>query len=284
MARINPPNLVPANLSHNDMQNAIPKLKKRIKELEEFDINSLKERYDPRIEALQNKIDDTLVNIFGKETIEYDRYNISSLDRGPHVIGGIPLNEAKEGIVRGFQRAIISLNSIIETFEEKLEDTDESHPPSHNNQISSGRIFIVHGHDNSMKNSVSRFISQLDLHPIILHEKANEGKTIIEKFESHANVDFAIILLSPDDVGFSKEKEDELNPRARQNVIFEHGYFIGRLGRNRVVALYHGNVELPSDLQGVLYIPFDTGNGWQLNLAKEMKHVGIDIDLNKIAV
>jgi len=117
-----------------------------------------------------------------------------------------------------------------------------------------------------------------------LHEQANEGKTIIEKFESHADVDFAIILLSPDDVGSSKENEIELNPRARQNVIFEHGYFIGSLGRNRVVALYHGNIELPSDLQGVLYIPFDKENGWQLNLAKEMKHVGIDIDLNKIAV
>ena len=75
-----------------------------------------------------------------------------------------------------------------------------------------------------------------------------------------------------------------VNPRARQNVIFEHGYFIGKLGRNRVVALHQGNVELPSDLEGVLYISFDTGDGWQLNLAKEMKHVGIDIDLNKIAV
>lgn len=121
-----PPQREPANLSLTEIRNAIPKLKKRIQELEQFNIDSLTERYDPRIKALNNKIDDTLVTIFGKNTIEYQRYSISSLDRAPHIVGGIPLREAIEGIKGGFNSAIVQLNSLIETFEEKLEEQGES--------------------------------------------------------------------------------------------------------------------------------------------------------------
>lgn len=124
--RRNPPQLEPANLTLTEIRNAIPKLKRRIKELEEFDIDSLTERYDPHIEALANKIDDTLVNIFGENTIEYQRYSISSLDRAPHVMGGIHLREAIAGIKSGFKNAIVKLKSIIETFEEKLEEEGET--------------------------------------------------------------------------------------------------------------------------------------------------------------
>lgn len=143
-------------------------------------------------------------------------------------------------------------------------------------------IFIVHGWDEAAKESVSRFIEKIDLNPIILHEKPNAGRTIIEKFEDYSNVGFAIVLLTPDDIGSSKDELDKAKPRARQNVIFELGYFIGKLGRGNVCALYKEGVEIPSDYHGVLYLAMDTNNGWQLSLAREIKQAGIEIDLNKV--
>lgn len=142
-------------------------------------------------------------------------------------------------------------------------------------------IFIVHGHDASAKQAVARFIEKLGLKAIILHEQPNAGRTIIEKFEGYANVGFAVILITPDDVGATKDKKDQLQPRARQNVVFELGFFVGKLGRNRVCALHKEGVEIPSDYTGVLYVPMDEGGGWQLKLAKEIKAAGIPIDLNK---
>ena len=119
----------------------------------------------------------------------------------------------------------------------------------------------------------------MGLEAVILHEQANNGKTIIEKFEENSDVSFAIILMSPDDLGKQKCAVD-LNPRARQNVIFELGYFMGKLGRSKVCALVKDSVEKPSDIAGVLYIDFN--NGWKLELAKELKTSGFEIDMNKV--
>lgn len=139
-------------------------------------------------------------------------------------------------------------------------------------------VFIVHGHDEAAREMVARFVSRLRLKPVILHEQPNRGRTIIEKFEGHSSVSFAIVLLTPDDVG--GKDEAGLKPRARQNVILELGFFCGTLTRSRVCALVKGEVELPSDYLGVLYIPFDDGGAWQMQLAREMKDAGLTIDLN----
>lgn len=143
-------------------------------------------------------------------------------------------------------------------------------------------IFVVHGHDDAAKEAIARFIQKLGLSPIILHEQPEKGRTIIEKFEDYSNVGFAITLLTPDDLGKSKSSQDEARLRARQNVIFELGYFIGKLGRRNVCALYKEGVELPSDLLGILYIPMDKEGGWKLRVANEIKHSGIRIDLNRV--
>jgi predicted nucleotide-binding protein len=132
-----------------------------------------------------------------------------------------------------------------------------------------------------VKINVARTLEKLGLNPIILHEQANSGKTIIEKFEEHSNVGFAIVLLTDDDLGKAK-KDENLNARARQNVILELGYFIGKLGRNRVCPLYTKGVELPSDLYGLLYLEIDSSEYWKISLAKELKAAGYDIDVNKI--
>ncbi len=149
-------------------------------------------------------------------------------------------------------------------------------------QPDTNKIFIVHGRDESPKSMVARFLENLGLEPVILAEQPSRGRTIIEKFEQHAQVGFAIALLTPDDAGSLQGDENNLNPRARQNVIFELGFFIGRIGRERVCALTKGDVEIPSDYAGVVYIPFDDSGGWEMRLIQELKSVGFPIDANRV--
>jgi predicted nucleotide-binding protein len=156
-----------------------------------------------------------------------------------------------------------------------------AHTSDRKTVIDSRAVFVVHGHDKALKESVARLLEKLALKPVILHEQPNMGRTVIEKFEAHSVVGFAVVLLTPDDIGGMASAPDKLNPRARQNVVLELGYFLGKLGRARVCAIYEGDVEIPSDIHGVLYIPYDAGGGWRLRLATEIKAAGIDVDLNQ---
>lgn len=146
---------------------------------------------------------------------------------------------------------------------------------------SNNNIFIVHGHNVAVQQSVARTLEKLGLNPIILSEKPNAGNTIIEKFEVNSDVGFAIILLTDDDEGKSKTDID-LKSRARQNVILELGYFIGRLGRKRILPLYSEGVELPNDIHGLLYIPIDKAETWKFALVRELKEAGYSVDANSI--
>jgi len=145
-------------------------------------------------------------------------------------------------------------------------------------EMSSRRVFVVHGHDVALKNEVALFLSRLSLTPIILHEQTGRGRTIIEKLEAYASVPFAVVLLTPDDVG-GKDKDD-LKGRARQNVVLELGYFYGRLRREFVSCLSKG-VEIPSDSIGIEYIPYDDSGAWKIKLARELDEV-FEIDMNHI--
>lgn len=107
------------------------------------------------------------------------------------------------------------------------------------------------------------------------------GRTIIEKFERNSEVGFAVILLTGDDEGKGADSADSLRKRARQNVIFEFGYFLGKLGRSRVCALYEPGGEIPSDYQGVVYISLDTEEYWKFQLVRELKAAGIEVDANR---
>lgn len=139
------------------------------------------------------------------------------------------------------------------------------------------RVFVVHGHDGEAREAVARFMEKLDFEVIVLHEQANRGRTIIEKFEEHADVGFAIVLLTPDDLGSSKDGEPQF--RARQNVILELGYFFGKLGRERVMALKRGDLEIPSDFLGVVYTVFDEQGGWKEALVRELRAAEYAVDL-----
>ena len=143
------------------------------------------------------------------------------------------------------------------------------------------RAFVVHGHDHGNKEMVARFLAKLDIEPVILHEQADEGKTIIEKFEKHAaGAGVAVVILTADDIGSSKATPNSEELRARQNVVLELGYFVGKIGRHRTFALVESNVTLPSDIHGVVYIPLDS-EGWRLRLVRELKAAGLPVDANR---
>ncbi|HEX2077176.1 MAG TPA: nucleotide-binding protein [Longimicrobium sp.] len=142
------------------------------------------------------------------------------------------------------------------------------------------RVFVVHGHDGAAREQTARLLEKLGLEPVILSEQPNAGKTIIEKFEHHSDVGYAVVLLTADDEGGSL-REPGRQPRARQNVILELGYFIGKLGRNRVCPIYSEGVELPSDYHGIAYVPLDARGAWRLQLAVELRGAGYDVDLDR---
>ena len=151
---------------------------------------------------------------------------------------------------------------------------------------SSNKVFVVHGHDSELKNDVDIFLRDIALEPIILHRQADEGLTIIEKFEKHSDVVYAFILLTPDDIGMTvdeynkKEDERKIEYRARQNVIFEFGYFVAKLGRRNVCCIYKEGVTLPNDISGLLYKKVsETVDSIGYEIIKELKAIGLKIKM-----
>ncbi|MCI5168126.1 MAG: hypothetical protein D3903_19070 [Candidatus Electrothrix sp. GM3_4] len=141
------------------------------------------------------------------------------------------------------------------------------------------KVFIVHGRDNEAKQEVSRYIESIGIDVIILHEQASSGMTIIEKIEHYANeVDFAMVLYTACDHGRGIH-ETKVHPknRARQNVIFEHGYLMAKLGRKNVCALVKGEIETPNDISGVVYVGLDSPGAWKIEVNKELKACGYKV-------
>lgn len=173
-------------------------------------------------------------------------------------------------------RSLLSKSDLIKS------DVKSTASPVKKPDFSKDEVFIVHGHDDLAKTKTARFIERLGLKPIILHEQSSSGQTIIEKIEKYSNVGFGIVLYTPCDVGSVKGKEDELSNRARQNVVFEHGFLIGKIGRKNVCALVKDEVEVPNDISGVVYVKMDSDDAWNLRVAKELKSSGYNIDMNKL--
>ena len=184
----------------------------------------------------------------------------------------------------GKANAINIIDALIEDI--KLFDTIDnvkSEDSLNKFDVDFSKVFIVHGHDDGAKETVARFVDKLGFEAKILHEQVDSGATIIEKLEKHTDVGFAIVLYTECDIGgVIKSKPEDLKPRARQNVIFEHGLLIGKIGRANVVALVKSDVEIPNDISGVVYKPMDTGGAWKYSIAREMKSSGYDVDMNKI--
>lgn len=165
------------------------------------------------------------------------------------------------------------------------EDASAQLSPTSAEMTHSRTVFVVHGRDEGLRESVARALERLTFDPLILADQPNAGRTVIEKFEDNAlDVGFAVVILSPDDYGRGPddgEFPDQAN-RARQNVVLELGYFMGKLGRSRVAALYKPGTELPSDIHGLGYVPIDDGGAWRFKLAGELAAAGYDVDLNRL--
>lgn len=228
-----------------------------------------------------------LEHIFGKESRHITDFNQINYSLNAFS-STTPEHKFQQRYISGLENAKEVLTSMIEEvheyWEEETEgfsDSNEKESQPKNNEPRFSKVFLIHGHNGGAKETVARFISQLGLQPIILHEQANQGRTIIEKFEDHSDVGYAIALLTPDDTGASIKEPENVRQRARQNVIFEFGYFIGKLGRNKVAGLIQSDIEVPSDYSGVLYIPMHESGAWRFLLIKELKSVGYEVDANK---
>ncbi len=181
---------------------------------------------------------------------------------------------------------------LLDVLEEESEDAppipvELPEPQPKLQEKQTGKVFLVHGHDIGAKETVARFLEKIGIETIILAEKVNGGSiTIVEKFIREAEgVNFAVVLFTPDDVGGlneSEEKKTEVRERARQNVILELGYFLAKVGRENVVVLKKGDIEIPTDYSGVIYIPFDEHDGWHLKLAGELQKANIAFDASKL--
>lgn len=144
------------------------------------------------------------------------------------------------------------------------------------------KVFIVHGRNNEARNEVALLISNLGLQYVVLAEEPGQGQGIMEKLERFTGIDYVVAILTADDVGALKLDAADLKPRARQNVIFELGFFVAALGRKYHAVLYENGVELPSDYTGINYIALDPGGAWKTKLAREIQAVGFDVDFTNI--
>ena len=226
-----------------------------------------------------------LTKIFSQNSSHTEKFKKVKFTPGMIAIGA----DNTSSYIHSFQRGKTSMLSVLNGALKEIELDEELQlspsAPSSNVEVAqptkSNKVFIVHGHDDGLKNEVARFVERLGLDAVILHEQANAGNTIIEKIENNSDVGFAIVLYTPCDEGKSKSSE-QLRSRARQNVVFEHGFFIAKLGRSNVVALHKGeDLELPNDISGVVYVKYESG-AWKYEIAKEMVATGYNVDFMKI--
>ena len=272
------------NLDEGQLRRGIERIQQRIADLDAFDVNTMQGGTSPDLKVLERSVEDTLERCFGTNTTAALRYSEAcKLHYRPMMwISGMPDPDYKGITGEKISSAKAALGQAINELNADLEDLEGSVPVTVPARVSSvggaPRVFLVHGHDEAARETVARFIEKLGIQVIILHEQANGGRTIIEKIEYHSGVGMAVVLLTPDDVGSKVGGEPE--PRVRQNVLLELGYFIGTLGRDKVCALKSGNVEIPTDFAGVVWTSMS--GDWKTALARELKVAGYEIDWNKV--
>jgi predicted nucleotide-binding protein len=167
--------------------------------------------------------------------------------------------------------------AILETYYDEL-DTASEDGNAELNTVNYSRMFVAHGHDGELKHVVARLIERQGIEAVILSEQSNQGQTIIEKLEREGDAAAAVCLFTADDID-CKRDSDEQQSRARQNVVFEAGFFIGRNGRSNIVSLVDPGVEILSDLHGVVYT---STTNWQFSLLNELRTIGYSVDMNKV--
>ena len=225
-------------------------------------------------ESLKCYVHDFLLSVLGKDDNFVSEWDLCLQNPYRHDISD------KDWYTKEIKKALNKLDSFVQrsVFRYKEDETNIIHSRSFDPK----KIFVVHGNNETVKQTVARTLVNIGLNPIILAELPDKGRTVIEKFENEGNdVGFAVVLLTADDKG-RKNKARTMQSRARQNVVFEMGYFMALLGRERVMLLLQPGVEEPSDLKGVVYTPLDKDCAWKYSLIKEMKACGYNVDANKV--
>lgn len=222
--------------------------------------------------AWKIRVESTIISVFGKNSSVHETFKQQESVR---VVGF-----GQDRFLQAHEMIIGSLKAGLDILE--FQPIEESKHIFERNS----KAFVVHGHDEVLKNQVEIFINEIGLEPIVLHRQADEGLTLIEKFEKHSDVGYAFILLTPDDISYTQS--EELKPdedrnkeyRARQNVIFEFGFFIGKLGRQRVCCIYKEGVSLPTDISGVVYKKISMNvEEAAFSIIKDLKSAGYIIDI-----
>lgn len=258
----------------------IEKLEKRKAEVE---VLSMLVYSDQQVRLAEFNVTESVREVFGEDSPEFLKFS------GRTIAGSFGFRQSAESkqaqFREGIPATIVFIDGLIARLVEKQYDlgvlagqsAEGASPPP-----LSTRVFVVHGHDEGAKQAVARVLEKLELEPVILHEQASAGRTVIEKVEHFSDVGYAVVLLSGDDLGGPVDGKVPMQPRARQNVVLELGYFVGRLGRERVCALVRDSVEIPSDWAGVVYVGMDNAGGWQLLLGKELRSAGFPVDVNQL--
>ena len=227
----------------------------------------------PDFQAWKTKAERFLIKTYGSESYEIREFRKYHFTLSIYALG-TPLYEFAEACAKDLEKVKAVFLTYLEEMQE-AQDENESDNPPRPTILSS--VFIVHGHDEGIKQAVARLIEKQGINAVILHEQPNKGATIIEKVEANSNVGAAICLFTADDVGRAKtEKQEQM--RSRQNVVFEAGFFMGKLGRDHVILMAERGLELPSDLKGVVYTD---STSWKFDVLRELKIMGYEIDLNK---
>lgn len=227
----------------------------------------------PDFKAWRIGVKRLLSRVYGTDSVEATEFEKTSFslhfwtDRTPDYLWA---EACREGLLQ--------TKAVLQSYIDDEEANATPSPVCEETEHDTSKVFVVHGHDGELRESVARLLEKQGITPVVLFEQANLGSTIIEKFEEHSDVGAAICLFTGDDavVGDTSEPAKQ---RARQNVVFETGYFIGKLGRRRVVVIADRGVEMPSDLSGVLYV---SKNNWQLDVLRELAGQGFDVDLNAL--
>ena len=242
---------------------------------------------ESQIQSWKKTTTNYIEQIFGEEHRNAGNFRNASPTAFDSMLGS---NLSTDNYGQALHDLIIRLNEYIGELQTTIFLHEPSgSPPSNIKNKSSNKVFIVHGHNHPLKHELAHSLQNAGLDVTILHEQPSRGMTLIEKFAAHAqDAGFAVVLLTADDIGTEKPPEGlplltpMLKKRARQNVVFELGFFIALLGRDRVCALYETGVEWPSDLTGIAYVEYDSAGRWIHHVAKEICAVGIQVDFSKL--
>lgn len=259
------------------MNSKIDRLEKIISEIDDL-ISKKVTSSDVDFTKWKNMAKNVLISIYGEKHYqckEFDKIIFYEIDYS-EMYGGSPIDQ-----VEVCRRGLLTAKGLLENVLDLIEDESQQKfvkKQKVSKKIQYDKVFIVHGHDGELKQSVARLVEKQNIEAIILSEKENKGRTIIEKFEDYSDVSGAICLFTADDFGRAQNDTAE-RARARQNVVLETGYFMGKLGRDHVVILADKDIEMPSDLSGVVYTNIAN---WDVSLLKELRAIGYNVDLNKL--